>query len=111
MNDLHLGEFEELVLLAVGGLGDEAYAVAVQQRIEQRTGRAATMGAVYTALDRLEEKGALASWLGEVTHERGGRRKRFYRITGTGTAALVAMRQARERLWEGLELKPSLGLE
>lgn len=111
MADVSLGAFEELVLLAVAGLGEAAYAVSVQQRIEARAERAATMGAVYTALERLEEKGALASWLGDVTHARGGRRKRFYRITGAGREALYEMRRARERMWEGLDPQPSLGLE
>lgn len=110
MGEMHVGEFEELVLLAVGGLGDDAYAVSVQQRIEERTGRAASMGAVYTALDRLEEKGAVTSQLGDVTHERGGRRKRYYRITGAGKEILRELRRARERLWEDVDFKPSLGL-
>ena len=105
-----LGEFEELVLLSVAGLGQEAYAVAVQQRIEQQAGRPATMGAVYTALDRLEQKGYLDSWLGERTSRRGGRRKRFYRLTGAGKAAVTQTRLARERLWAGLDWKPTPGL-
>lgn len=111
MKHLHLGEFEELVLLAVCGLGEAAYAVPIQQRIETRTGRAATMGAVYAALDRLEQKGFLGSRLGAVTRQRGGKRKRFYEITGAGLAAVSAMRRARERMWEGLDWHPSLGLE
>ena len=100
MKQRHLGEFEELVLLAVGGLGEEAYAVPIQQRIEERAGRAATMGAVYAALDRLEHKGFLASRLGEVTRQRGGKRKRFFEVTGVGLAAASAMRHARERTKE-----------
>ena len=111
MKHLHLGEFEELVLLAVCGLGEAAYAVSIQQRIETRAGRAATMGAIYAALDRLEQKGFLASCLGAVTRQRGGKRKRFYEITGAGLAAVSAMRRTRERMWEGLEWHPSLGLE
>ena len=111
MQNLHLGEFEELVLLAVCGLGEAAYAVPIQQRIEARAGRTATMGAVYAALDRLEQKGFLLSHLGAVTRQRGGKRKRFYEITVAGLAAVSAMRRARERMWEGLEWQPSLGLE
>jgi len=103
-----LGEFEELVLLAVCGLGTEAYAVAVQQRIEERTGRAVTMGAVYTALDRLASKDYVASRLGPVTPERGGRRKRFYRVTDAGMAAAIDMRRAREQMWDGIDYKPAL---
>lgn len=105
-----LGDFEELVLLAVGGLGREAYAVSIQQRIEQQGGRPATMGAVYTALDRLEQKGFLESWLGEATPQRGGRRKRYYRITNAGMAAVTTARQARERLWDGLDWNPAPGM-
>ena len=91
-----LGDFEEMVLLAAAGLGSDAYAVSIQQRIEQQGRRAATMGAVYTALDRLEQKGFLESWLGESTAQRGGRRKRFYRITNAGIAAVTTARQARD---------------
>ena len=109
MADIHLGEFEELVLLAVGGLGEEAYAVPIQQEIEQRASRPATMGAVYAALDRLEGKACLRSWLGEPTSERGGRKKRYYRVTGAGRAALTGMRLARERMWEGIDWKPAPG--
>lgn len=108
MKTIYLGEFEELVLLAICGLGPEAYAVSIQERIEYKAKRAATMGAVYTALDRLEQKGFLESHLGEVTRQRGGRRKRFYRITGAGKSALMAMWEARERMWDGLDFKPSL---
>lgn len=110
MPDHRLGEFEELVLLAVAGLPDEAYAVPIQQRIEHRADRPTTMGAVYTALDRLEQKGYLASWLGHATPEPGGRRKRFYRLTADGAAALQAAREARARLWEDVDLTPILRL-
>jgi len=111
METVHLGEFEELVLLAVCGLGADTYAVPIQQRIEARAGRAATMGAVYAALDRLEQKDLLTSHLGEATQERGGKRKRLYAITGAGLASIAAMRRARERMWEGIEWQPSLRLE
>lgn len=104
-----MGEFEELVLLAVYALDKSAYAVSVQQRIEQVAQRKASMGAVYAALDRLEQKGFAESWLGKPTPQRGGRPKRFYRITGAGQAALQEMRLARERMWDGLDLNPKLG--
>lgn len=100
--NLHIGEFEELVLLAVYALVEDVYAVPVQQRIEHKTGRRATMGAVYAALERLEQKGMVASWLGEVTHARGGKRKRLYRITALGEQALSAAQQARQALLGGL---------
>ena len=104
----YIGEFEELVLLAVCGLPDEAYAVSIQQRIERRARRSATLGGVYRALNRLENKGFVRSRMGQVTHARGGKRKRFYDVTGTGKAAVVALYEARERMWAGLEMKPSL---
>ena len=106
MKSQRLGEFEELVLLAVPRL-DEVYAVTIQRCIEQTAGRSATMGAVYTALERLEEKGFVTSRLGAVTPRQGGRRKRFYEITDQGVGALHTAREARERMWQGLELKPS----
>lgn len=106
MKSPRLGEFEELVLLAVPRL-DEVYAVTIQRCIEKTAGRSATMGAVYTALERLEEKGFVTSRLGAVTPRQGGRRKRFYEITDQGVGALHTAREARERMWQGLELKPS----
>ncbi len=106
MKSQRLGEFEELVLLAVPRL-DEVYAVTIQRCIEKTAGRSATMGAVYTALERLEEKGFVTSRLGAVTPRQGGRRKRFYEITDQGVGALHFAREARERMWQGLELKPS----
>ena len=106
MKSQRMGEFEELVLLAVPRL-DEVYAVTVQRCIEKTAGRSATMGAVYTALERLEEKGFLTSCLGAVTPRQGGRRKRFYEITDQGVGALHAARLHRERMWQGLELKLS----
>jgi DNA-binding PadR family transcriptional regulator len=100
-----LGDLEELVLLAVCGLVEEAYAVSVQQRIEQRGGRETSMGAVYTTLDRLEQKGYLASQLGAPTAQRGGRSKRYYAITPAGTTLLTATRRARERMWEDIDVR------
>ena len=106
MKSQRLGEFEELVLLAIPRL-DDAYAVTIQRCIEKTAGRSATMGAVYTALERLEEKGFVQSRLGAVTPRQGGRRKRFYQITDSGIEAVHAAREARERMWQGLDLKPS----
>jgi len=104
---MYLGEFEELVLLAICGLPDEAYAVPIQQRITRRAQRHATLGGVYRTLNRLEEKGYVRSWMGEATQSRGGKRKRLYEVTGTGKAAVLAMKEARERMWQGLEIKPT----
>ncbi len=99
-----IGALEELILLAVGGLGSQAYAVAVQQQIEEASMRSPTMGAIYTSLERLEDKGLLKSELGEVTPKPGGRRKRFYRLTGLGATALTTTRNTREKLWASLQL-------
>lgn len=98
-----LAEFELTVLLAVLHCGDRAYAVSVQDAIEQRGGRKASSGAVYVTLDRLERKGLLRSRLGEATAERGGRAKRFYALSRKGLAALRAERQVMRRMWGGLE--------
>jgi len=109
MEDFYLGAFEEIVLLAICGTDGDAYAVTIQQHIEERAGRPASVGSVYRTLNRLEKKGFVKSWMGEVTRVRGGKRKRFYRITSSGTARLLAVRESRSRLWKDLELKPSLG--
>ena len=94
-----LGEFEELTMLAVAGLGVEAYGVAVQQLLEKEMRREVSMGAVYAALERMERKGLLASSLGEVTSARGGRRKRLFALTPQGQRTLRDVRRTREALW------------
>jgi DNA-binding PadR family transcriptional regulator len=105
-----LGSLEELILLAVCGLADGAYAVPIQQHIQNEAGRDASMGAVYATLDRLEKKGYLRSKLGPVSHEQGGKRKRFYEISGSGVHAISRTREARERLFGLVDpaLKPRL---
>ena len=100
---MYLGEFEQIVLLAVLRLGDEAYAIPVREEIVARTGREVARGALYTALDRLEAKRCLGSRLGEPLAERGGRARRYYRVTPAGLAVLRASRQSLLRLWQGLE--------
>ena len=107
-DDVRMGEFEELVLLSVASLNTDAYAVMVQQHLESQAGRLSAMGAVYTALDRLERKGYVTSYMGDVTRKRGGKRKRIYRITGTGVEALHTVRTRREQLW--MQARPNLGL-
>ena len=99
----HLGEFEQIVLLAILRLGDEAYGVPIRQDIEQRTGRALTVGALYRTLDRLEEKGYVASAFSDPTPERGGRSKRYFRIKPLGLRTLRASREALSAMWEGLD--------
>jgi PadR family transcriptional regulator, regulatory protein PadR len=99
----HLGEFEQIVLLAVLRLGDEAYGVPIRQDIEERTGRALTVGALYRTLDRLEEKGYVSSAFSDPTPERGGRSKRYFRIKPLGLRTLRASREALTAMWEGLD--------
>ena len=79
-----LGEFEQIVLLAVVRLDVEAYGSPIRRDIEERTGRTIAIGALYTALDRLERRRLVSSWLGDPTPERGGKRKRYYRVEPAG---------------------------
>jgi DNA-binding PadR family transcriptional regulator len=100
-----LGEFEQMVLLAVlcAAQAGDAYGVTVHDELEQRTKRRVARGAVYMTLDRLEKKGLLESYLTDPTPERGGRAKRCYRVTKPALASLRASRRALVALWEGLE--------
>jgi len=98
-----LGEFEQVVLLAVLRLGDGAYAVPVQEEILQCTGRDVSRGSIYITLDRLETKGYLRSRLADPTPERGGRAKRYYALRPKGLDALKESRRALVALWRGLE--------
>lgn len=99
MKETGIGEFEEVVLLLVGILGDEAYAFRLAEEFELQTSRAVSIGAVHSTLTRLEEKGFLKSAMGKGTAERGGRRKRIYTITAYGKRALEASRDLRVSLW------------
>jgi DNA-binding PadR family transcriptional regulator len=103
MPDVYLGELEQIVLLAVMRLGDDAYAVPIQELIESQTGRKVARGALYTALDRLEAKGCVRSRLGEPLAERGGRARRYFKVTPSAVRALKDSRLALMRLWNGLE--------
>ena len=100
----NLGEFEQIVLLAALRLGEEAYGVAIRDVIKEHTGRAVMPGALYTTLDRLEGKGLVASRLGHPTPERGGRAKRFYKVTPTGTDAIARAQRCYQSLLDGLQL-------
>jgi DNA-binding PadR family transcriptional regulator len=104
MKQKGLGDFEELLLLAVARLKDEAYGVPIMQMVEKEAKRRASIGAIYTTLDRLEAKGFVRSWLGEATAERGGRAKKYFAITGTGVVALQNAEAARERMRRGVDL-------
>lgn len=103
-----LGEFEQLVLLALVRLGEDAYGVSIQAEIARRTKRDVGLGAVYKTLLRLEQKGLVVSWLGEPTRRRGGRRKKHYRLEAAGTLelrrSLAALRGMTRGLAPTLEL-------
>ncbi len=101
-----LGEFEELILLIVWSLDESAYSVRIQARLKEDAGRSAALGAIYAALDRLERKRLVRSWVGRPTALRGGRRKRFYAVTEGGIVALRRLREARAILWSRID--PSL---
>jgi PadR family transcriptional regulator PadR len=98
----YLGEFELMVLLALIRLGDDAYGVPISREIEQRSGREVALGSVYAALERLEEKGLATSTLGDPTAERGGRAKRYFRITAQGLREVREAQRALVSLWRGL---------
>ena len=102
MKGEHLGEFEELTLLAVLALGSGAYGVPVQELIERTAGREVTLGSVYAALERMERKGLLASAFGDAIAERGGKRRRLFQVTATGVRAVHETRRAREALWNAV---------
>lgn len=94
-----LGEFEEVVLLSVAVHSPEAYSVVVAEELEQQTGRTVTTGAVHAALQRLENKGMVTSQMGEATAERGGRRKRIFKVTVAGSRVLHEVKEVRDNLW------------
>jgi PadR family transcriptional regulator PadR len=100
-----LGEFEQIVLLAVLRLGDNAYGVPIRQEIEKRTGRSLTVGALYRTFDRLEDKGYVTSSFSDPTAARGGRSKRYFKVQPPGARALRESRDALTAMWEGLEAR------
>jgi DNA-binding PadR family transcriptional regulator len=105
----HLGELEQLVLLALVRLGDEAYGITVRDEIVRRAGRSLTVGSVYKTLLRLEGKGFVSAWQGEPTAERGGRRKTHYRVLPAGHRALEYSLAALRRMASGLS--PAMDLK
>ncbi len=108
MRGTHLGEFEELVLLNAAILDGKAYTVPIVEGITKNTGRKPSMSAIHTVLVRLEKKGFLQSYMGGTTHERGGRRRRLYRITATGFKALNDAKELRAKMWE---IMPNLSFD
>jgi PadR family transcriptional regulator PadR len=99
---LHLGSFELMVLLAVIRLGDDAYGVPVSREIKERGGRAVTFGSLYATLERLEQKGLISSQLGEPTPERGGRAKKYFRLTAKGLREVRVTQRSLQKLWQDL---------
>jgi DNA-binding PadR family transcriptional regulator len=97
-----MGEFEQIVLLAILRLSADAYGMRVREEIEARTGRDVSYGAVYTTLDRLERKGWVSHELGASTPERGGRAKKYFRVEPAGREALRHTRRALDLMWEGV---------
>ncbi len=105
MKKNYLGEFEELILLAIGVLGDEAYGVSIKDELMVRTKKKPSIGALHTALQRLEKKGYVESWEGGATNERGGRKKRYYRLTSIGLESLASAHEIRNEMFD-LIIKP-----
>ena len=104
-----LTDFELMILLAVLRVGDDAYGVPIAQQIEDVAGRSVVRAAVYTALDRLQERGLVTSSVGDPTPERGGRAKRYFRVTGKGLKATKDTQRALIALWSGIpQLKGEL---
>ena len=108
MKGSNLGEFEEVVLLAVATLDNQAYSVAIVDQLDEQIARKVKLGVVHAILNRLEKKGYLKSELGEPTAERGGKRKRYYSLTSGGFFAVNRSRELRQRLWDNI---PSIVLE
>jgi PadR family transcriptional regulator PadR len=102
MGKYNLGEFEEIVMLTVAILNDQAYGVAIKEDIENRVNRNVSVGALRTALKRLEKKGLLKSAFGEATAVRGGKRKRYFTITPYGKTVLHEVRNVRNKLWDAI---------
>lgn len=107
-NRSYLGEFELMILLAVIHLGEDAYGVPISRELEKHRGREVSVGSVYAALERLETKGLVASSLGDPTPERGGKAKRYFRITKEGLRQVHETRRVLTRLWQTI---PNLKLE
>jgi DNA-binding PadR family transcriptional regulator len=106
----HFGEWELLVILALMRIGDDAYGVPICREIEQQTGREVAVGSLYATLDRLVEKGFVSSELGEPTAERGGRAKRYFRVTANGIREVRKTQRALMNLWNGLpQLERGIG--
>ena len=102
MKGTYLGEFEELVLLTVGILYDDAYGLAIKDELEKQSGRKVMISSVHKVLVRLEDKGFLTSAMGGATEERGGRKKRLYQLTATGKKVLNQSKELRNSMWNSV---------
>ena len=98
----HLSDFELIAMLVLLRLGEDAYGVPIAREIEEQTKREVKLGSVYATLERLQEKGFVVSELGEPTPERGGRAKRYFRVTRQGMRKVRETRQTLIRLWQGV---------
>ena len=102
MKGTHLGEFEELVLLMIAVLYDNAYGVAIQKELQSRCNRSSTISTIHSTLKRLEKKGFVVSRYDGATPERGGRRKHLFRVTTAGEKALTEAKTMRNQLWDSI---------
>jgi DNA-binding PadR family transcriptional regulator len=100
MKDHSLGEFEELVLLMVAALHDNAYGVSILENLEEKLGKKLNVSAIHVALKRMEDKGFLKSWFGGVTTDRGGRRKKYYTVTALGKRVLDQQYELRNSIYK-----------
>ena len=100
MKETKLGDFEEVILLLVGILGEQAYAFKIAEEFESQTGRTASIGSVHSTMERLSNKGFLTSEMGQPSTNRGGRRKRIYTITASGQLALRNSKDFKVSLWD-----------
>lgn len=100
----YLGEFEQLVMLAILRLGNEGYGMTVRRELQKTARRSVTIGSVYGTLERLEEKGLVASWRGEPEAVQGGRSRRYFRLLPRGKRALASARDMMGRMWEGVDI-------
>ncbi|MBO3698229.1 PadR family transcriptional regulator [Roseivirga sp. E12] len=108
MGKYSIGEFEEVILLTVAVLYENAYGISIKEDIEKRLGRKVSVGAMRTALSRLEKKGFLKSEFGEASAVRGGKRKRYFKVTPHGKKALEKVMEDRSKLWEAI---PSMAFD
>jgi PadR family transcriptional regulator, regulatory protein PadR len=102
MKKYQLGEFEEVVMLTIGVLYKDAYGVSIKKEIESRLTRKVSVGALQSALKRLEDKGYLTSFEGEATEERAGRPKKYFQITALGKRAMEYSKSTRDELWSAI---------